>query len=131
MCLKIYENSFELFWKLLTNYNHKAKVNTWQPQENKLLLNVIDELCMGSALNTEPNSGLGQDCSNAIANALKLLHSCIKPSTYGSGLLYVEANKDANMIEICRTKTTNNPMLYWFHGVAVICATAWRFKTGG
>ena len=32
--------------------------------------------------------GLTQDCSNSIANALKLLQSCAKPSTYLSKLFH-------------------------------------------
>ena len=63
--------------------------------------------------------GLVQDCSNSIANALELLQSCTKPSTYGlsqitKGIPLDSPERDTNMVLLqfmqlnyCNTSSTS------------------------
>ena len=52
------------------------------------MMHVIHVLLFGFGARQFYIDGLTQDCSNSIANALELLQSCAKPSTYLSKLLH-------------------------------------------
>ena len=47
-----------------------------------VLVNSSPELLEELPISKEDIDGLVQDCSNSIADALELLHSCIRPSMY-------------------------------------------------
>ena len=52
--------------------------------------------------------GLAQDCSNSIANALELLQSCTKPSTW----YWLNTKQASNFINACMYRMRISELLY-------------------